>query len=244
MNDTTLNASPTRKDLVSVIIPVYNAQRYLPELLSSLDDQGLDDRQMQVIIVDDGSTDDTVSLLRAFTAAAPFPVRIDVNPVRLGSTANFAAAFARCTGDVIFPCDQDDFWRPEKLARMAAVFADEERVRAAPDYALFYDAPLERVRLVITDPAEPAVFNRLRCALHDLSVASPHIQALVSSGWPPALIQPFRALSQASPWARSPEIVRTCRSRRSRDVRLVRTVVLIARIVRHDGWVFRDFLCS
>lgn len=52
---------------VAAVIAAYNVARYLPDLLASLESQTLDIRQIQLIFVDDGSTDDTLSILRAWS---------------------------------------------------------------------------------------------------------------------------------------------------------------------------------
>jgi len=62
----------------------------------------------------------------AFARTAPIPVRFERNPSRLNFRANFVKAAAACSGDVIAFCDQDDIWRRDKLASVAAEFADED----------------------------------------------------------------------------------------------------------------------
>jgi glycosyltransferase involved in cell wall biosynthesis len=73
------------------------------------------------VICDDASTDGTVALCEAFAARAPFPVRVVVNPSPVGAIRNREQAIAACTGAIVALADQDDVWRPEKLARMEAV---------------------------------------------------------------------------------------------------------------------------
>ncbi|MGL6096236.1 MAG: glycosyltransferase, partial [Fimbriiglobus sp.] len=107
---------------ISVALATFNGAAHLPDQLGSLAAQTRPPAEL--VACDDASTDGTVDILRAFARTAPFPVTVVVNPVRLGSTANFEQAFLLCTGDVISPCDQDDVWLPEKLARFAAALAD------------------------------------------------------------------------------------------------------------------------
>lgn len=76
----------------------------------------------ELVINDDASTDDTVTLINAFAKTAPFPVRLERNPQRLGVTGNFARAISRCEKSVIVLSDQDDVWGPDKLAHIAAAF--------------------------------------------------------------------------------------------------------------------------
>jgi glycosyltransferase involved in cell wall biosynthesis len=107
---------------MSIILATYNGERYLPVLLESLSKQTrLPD---ELVVCDDGSSDDTLAVVRAFAATAPFPVHVHVNPMNLGFNRNFLSGAARCTGELIAFCDQDDVWQPEKLAQCARVFRD------------------------------------------------------------------------------------------------------------------------
>jgi hypothetical protein len=107
---------------LSVALCTFNGAIYLPALLASLAAQTR--RPAELVVCDDCSGDDTVPLLRQFAAGAPFPVRLHVNPVLLGSTRNFDLCLGLCSGDTLFLCDQDDVWHPDKLERMAAAFAE------------------------------------------------------------------------------------------------------------------------
>lgn len=100
---------------VSIAMATYNGERFLPEQLESfLTQTRLPD---ELVVCDDGSTDATLDVLRAFAARASFPVRIHANPTRLGWRENFFKAASLCEGDWIAFSDQDDVWLPEKLER-------------------------------------------------------------------------------------------------------------------------------
>ena len=108
---------------ISIAMCTYNGAQYLREQLESISDQGrLPD---DMVICDDRSDDGTTHIIEKFAAAAPFPVRVFHNDGRLGSTKNFERAISLCTADIIALCDQDDVWRPDKLAQMEAAFRAE-----------------------------------------------------------------------------------------------------------------------
>ncbi|MFN2544501.1 MAG: glycosyltransferase family 2 protein [Actinomycetota bacterium] len=120
---------------VSVALCTYNGEPWLDEQLRSL--LGQTAPPFEVVACDDGSSDRTVEVLERFRDAAPFPVRVYVNPVNLGTVGNFERAISLCEGDVISLCDQDDVWMPDKLERTTAVF------ESRPDVALvFTDAEM------------------------------------------------------------------------------------------------------
>jgi glycosyltransferase involved in cell wall biosynthesis len=111
---------------LSVALCTYNGAPFLSEQLQSLTQQTrLPD---ELVVFDDASTDDTVEMLRDFAARAPFPVKVHVNPSRVGVTRNFEQAIAACTGDVIALCDQDDIWFPEKLALTSRAFQHNSQI--------------------------------------------------------------------------------------------------------------------
>src|SRR5439155_19776206 len=75
----------------------------------------------ELVVCDDGSSDETVLILERFQKRAPFPVRIFRNAANLGPSQNFGKAIALCQGDIVFLSDQDDFWFPEKLETVGKV---------------------------------------------------------------------------------------------------------------------------
>ena len=105
---------------ISVAMATYNGERFLQEQLDSIAGQSrLPD---ELVVCDDGSSDRTLEIINEFTRTAPFPVRIHKNPERLGYGDNFLQAAAKCHGDWIAFCDQDDIWLPEKLRTIERYF--------------------------------------------------------------------------------------------------------------------------
>ena len=107
---------------VSVVVPAYNAARFVRRAIDSALRQSLPPQE--VVVVDDGSQDDTADVVRAYGP-----------PVRCVSQANAGASIARnvgieqSKGDWIALLDADDEWLPHKLERQAEV------LRAHPDLA-------------------------------------------------------------------------------------------------------------
>ncbi len=115
------------KQSISIAMCTYNGERYLREQLESLRAQSL--LPGELVICDDGSTDDSRELIESFRAAAPFAVRLIVNEQRLGPARNFQNAIERCVGELIALADQDDVWCAGKLERLAQAL--EEHPEAA-----------------------------------------------------------------------------------------------------------------
>lgn len=121
--------APPSSPLVSVIIPAFNAERFLAETLRSVSQQTY--RNIEIIVVDDGSTDGTANLVEAQRRLDP--------RIRLIRQANAGVAAARnkgifeASGEFLAPLDADDLWHPENLARQVAALQT-----AGPDAALCY----------------------------------------------------------------------------------------------------------
>ncbi len=95
--------------LVSVVIPCFNAERYIAATLRSVLAQSAVD--LDVIVVDDGSTDASASLV-----AQHFPQVLLLQRGNAGVAAARNAGMAAARGDWIAFCDADDIWLPGKLA--------------------------------------------------------------------------------------------------------------------------------
>jgi glycosyltransferase involved in cell wall biosynthesis len=98
---------------VSIAMGTYNGAGFIAEQLASFARQTV--LPSELVVTDDGSTDNTLDVVAAFAAHAPFPVHIERNVERLGYRANFMKAAGLCGSDFIAFSDQDDIWLPHKL---------------------------------------------------------------------------------------------------------------------------------
>jgi GT2 family glycosyltransferase len=104
---------------LSVIVPTYNGAEFLPAALNSIIEQHESD--LEVIAVDDGSTDATRSILAEFAARLP----LTVIERRVGNwVSNTNLGIERATGKWISFLHQDDLWRPGRLTALRPVTAD------------------------------------------------------------------------------------------------------------------------
>jgi glycosyltransferase involved in cell wall biosynthesis len=101
---------------ISIALCTFNGSRYVREQLQSIESQTRPPNEM--VVCDDGSSDDTLDILHEFASRAAFPVRVLANERTLGVAQNFARAITLCEGDVIMLCDQDDVWKPHKTQSM------------------------------------------------------------------------------------------------------------------------------
>jgi glycosyltransferase involved in cell wall biosynthesis len=99
---------------ISVVLCTYNGERFISEQLASVLEQTR--APAEIIVSDDGSTDATLDIVRTMAKTSTVPIRILENPHTLGFAENFLTACAHAHTRYIAFSDQDDRWRPEKLA--------------------------------------------------------------------------------------------------------------------------------
>jgi len=122
---------------ISVAMTTFNGAQYLGEQLTSLSAQTV--KPLELVVCDDGSTDETVAILQAFSAVAPFTVRIFQNAERLGYEQNFIKAASLCQGSLIAFCDQDDIWNDDKLSVVSEYFRQSDDLLVAHDFCVFFE---------------------------------------------------------------------------------------------------------
>jgi glycosyltransferase involved in cell wall biosynthesis len=101
--------------LVSVVLGTYNGEAYLHEQLRSILAQTWP--ALEIIAIDDHSSDRTVDILREYAAREP-RISVVVNEQNLGFIRNFEKGCRLAGGKYIALCDQDDYWFPEKITKM------------------------------------------------------------------------------------------------------------------------------
>jgi GT2 family glycosyltransferase len=132
---------------VSVIIPAYNAGAYIGRTLQSVKHQTF--RDFEVIVVDDGSTDDTADVVRAWTEGDE-RFRL-IRQAQSGQAAARNRAIAEARGRYIAALDADDLWRSAFLAHTVAAleargpqapFAFARSLWIGPDDRIFVQKPI------------------------------------------------------------------------------------------------------
>jgi glycosyltransferase involved in cell wall biosynthesis len=124
-----VSPAPVAAPLVSVVVPVHDGERFIGATLDSA--LGQTYRSLEVVVVDDGSSDRTRAIVEARAAADP--------RVRLVTQANRGVAAARnrgiaeARGELIAPLDADDLWDPAKIERQV-----RRMIEAGDDTGLVY----------------------------------------------------------------------------------------------------------
>jgi glycosyltransferase involved in cell wall biosynthesis len=133
------------KPLVSILIPAFNCRTWIAETLNSAVAQTWPNRE--IIVVDDGSTDDTRAIVARFASQG---VRLEVQS-NAGAAAARNRAFALSSGEYIQWLDADDLLAPRKIESQMEVLqpcGDPRRLASGP-WAYFYYRP-QRAKFVPT----------------------------------------------------------------------------------------------
>jgi glycosyltransferase involved in cell wall biosynthesis len=144
---------------VSVIIPVYNGERFLGEALASLLRQTI--RPNEIIIVDDGSTDGTPQIAAEFEQYARY-----FRQERQGPPAARNFGVAKATGEWISMLDSDDVWPDNSLELQLAPIKADESIQVVVGHALLWRDPnAGSTALPCELPTDPQLILNLGSAL-------------------------------------------------------------------------------
>ena len=121
---------------VSVIVPVHNAEEYLPLCLDSVLMHG--DVALEIICVNDGSSDSSLAILQRYAKAFDCITVIDQQNAGLSGARN--AGLAAATGTYVCFLDSDDWWEPVDVAGLIRTAREQELDVLAYDAESFRDA--------------------------------------------------------------------------------------------------------
>ncbi len=146
---------------VSVALCTYNGERFLQEQLDSIANQTrLPD---EVVVGDDASTDKTLEILERWRDSVPFRVKIIARTKNLGFQQNFEMTAQECHGDILFFCDQDDIWFPEKIEKVMTIFEGSPEVDLVAHNTVVVDKNRRNLGLTEMILRSPKNVNTVTC---------------------------------------------------------------------------------
>lgn len=139
---------------ISVVIAIYNGEKYILDQLNSIKDQTL--LPDEVLIADDRSTDHTAELVRKFISDNHLANwKLKINKENLGYKKNFFNLLKAASGDLIFLSDQDDVWSLQKVAKMVKIMQAEPALKTLNSAIQLIDQNSQPIKLV----AKPNFYN-------------------------------------------------------------------------------------
>jgi glycosyltransferase involved in cell wall biosynthesis len=109
---------------ISVALCTYNGEKYIKEQIISILKQSK--RVDEIIISDDNSSDITLKIVNDLLSDCDIAYKICTHETNVGVTRNFMECISKCSGDIIFTCDQDDVWKENKVEKMIKPFDDKK----------------------------------------------------------------------------------------------------------------------
>ena len=140
MSSVAEKASEGKSPALSVLVPIYNVERYLDECLASLTTQTFTD--FEVICINDGSTDGSRDIIGRFMAADPRFRVIDKPNSGYGASMNRGLDEAR--GEYIGILESDDFMEPNALEKLHRAVVAHQADVAKANFWLYWSTPAER----------------------------------------------------------------------------------------------------
>jgi len=134
--------SDTNKPVISLLVPIFNVERYLEKCLESARTQTFTD--IEVICINDGSTDGSRDIIAGFMEKDSRFKVIDKTNSGYGASMNRGLGMAQ--GEYIAVLESDDFFTPDALEKLHgnAVAFDAEVVKA--DFNLYWSTPVESIK--------------------------------------------------------------------------------------------------
>ena len=144
------------ENLFSIVVPAFNAARFITKALESVRDQTY--RRWEVIVVNDGGTDTTPNIVAEFSRSVAQPVHLVTHAQNRGLSAARNSAIEAADGAYIALLDADDFWLPDHLESLYAILRPGKADLAYSDAYVFRETRTGEVELLpietvdVTDP--------------------------------------------------------------------------------------------
>lgn len=120
--------------LVTVVIPTYNYAQYIGDAINSVLQCGYPSHDLEIIVIDDGSTDDTKSSLESHQDLIQY-----VYQDNLGKAAATQKGIELAKGKYIFNLDADDLFLPQKIQKVVEIFEQDSSLTHVSHPALYWN---------------------------------------------------------------------------------------------------------
>jgi len=160
---------------VSILIDTYNHERFIEQAIVSVLDQDFPASEMEILVVDDGSTDRTPEIIRKFAPRVRY-----LRKENGGQASAFNFGIPQAQGEIIAFLDGDDWWIKSKLGVVVEAFAQNPDVGAVGHGFHVADekgtlkqtiVPARRLRFSLRTHEDTERFTQLRCFLGTSKVA-------------------------------------------------------------------------
>jgi hypothetical protein len=182
---------------VSVIVPAHNAGQWIGETLSSILAQTM--VPLQVIVIDDGSTDNTADVVRSFGTGVQYAYQANAGA---GAARNLGLTFA--LGEYVAFLDADDLWLPEKIEKQLLLFKNQpDLMWVYSDAYIFPDGRPDALTRLGQYRGLPSGWIHEALLLGDcIASPTPLVRRCVFSDVGPFLVKPALGVEDWDMWLR------------------------------------------
>lgn len=142
---------------ISVVIDNYNHERFIEQAITSVLEQDFPPAEMELLVVDDGSTDRSPEIVRKFAPRARL-----IRKANGGQASAFNTAIPEARGDIIAFLDGDDWWKKNKLSAVIRAF-DQNPSVGMVGHAII-ESRTDGEQLVSSEISEPLQLDSVRSA--------------------------------------------------------------------------------
>lgn len=147
----------TRQPLVSIIIPMYNCEKFIQETLDSVLSQTY--KNFEVIAVNDGSTDGTLQIVSQIAKSDNRIICISQDNSGVSASRNKAIQLSK--GEYIAFLDHDDIWLPDKLENQVPFFQQNSKIGFVFSNAIYFNEEGKNTLLYRKSPPTGRIFGKL-----------------------------------------------------------------------------------
>jgi len=147
--------------LVTALIDTYNHERYIEQTMVSVLEQGLSSAELEIVVVDDGSTDKTPEIIRKFA-----PRVKHVRKANGGQASAFNAGFVEAHGEIVATLDGDDWWAKGKLNAVVSALEANSNVAAVSHGYYEFNEGTDEVKICVP-PGEKFINVETPEAMHE-----------------------------------------------------------------------------
>jgi len=146
--------------MLSVVVPAYNCRKYIRATALSALNQTL--RDLELIIVNDGSTDDTLQVISVLADELRDPRLIIIDGPNRGVSSARNTGIERARGRYIGLLDNDDLWHPEKAERQIAAMEADSTIGMTFSYSECIDEQEKPFWMLVPKKSEPTCRDSIR----------------------------------------------------------------------------------
>jgi glycosyltransferase involved in cell wall biosynthesis len=138
---------------VSVIIPNFNYEQYIEQAINSVLNSNFDENEMEIIVVDDASTDHSVYVIDKLMNESKVPIRLLINEINMGLTISRNRGIAHSRGEFLFFLDSDNFIHENCIKTLFDILrADQDAIACYSPIQDFLDGTFENQNLRSNQP--------------------------------------------------------------------------------------------